>query len=145
MIIALYNHIKTLTIKFYKITNNNQFNTMTKGMFQMNYEEIIMELIVNSGNARSKAMEAIQAAKAGNILEARELHKKAGAELSKAHQAQTQLIQDEATGNPKTITLLLIHAQDHLMNAMTIRDLAEEFIDMYENLQLQNHKREEKK
>ncbi|SNS96017.1 PTS system, cellobiose-specific IIA component [Anaerovirgula multivorans] len=111
----------------------------------MNYEEIIMELIVNSGNARSKAMEAIQAAKAGNILEARELHKKAGAELSKAHQAQTQLIQDEATGNPKTITLLLIHAQDHLMNAMTIRDLAEEFIDMYENLQLQNHKREEKK
>ena len=30
------------------------------------------------------------------------------------------------------ITLLMVHAQDHLMNAMTVRDLAQEMIAMYE-------------
>ena len=26
----------------------------------------------------------------------------------------------------------MVHAQDHLMNAMTIKDMAKEFVDMYE-------------
>lgn len=98
----------------------------------MNYEEIIMKLIVNGGNARSKAMEAIQYAKSGDIEKARELHQEACNELNKAHEVQTELIQEEAGGNSVTVTLLMVHAQDHLMNAITVKDLAQEFIDMYE-------------
>lgn len=98
----------------------------------MNLEEIIMGLIVNGGNARSKAMEAIQSAKEGNIAEARELIEKANEDLGKAHEAQTELIQTEAGGTPIDLSILMIHAQDHLMNAMTVKDLANEFIDMYE-------------
>jgi len=52
--------------------------------------------------------------------------------LSKAHTFQTNLIQNEAAGEVVKISLLVIHAQDHLMNAMTVLDLAQEMIAMYE-------------
>lgn len=100
----------------------------------MDYQQIVMQLIVNGGNARSKAMEAIQTAKAGRISEARALLEQSNADLLKAHEAQTELIQDEANGNTAKITILMLHAQDHLMNAITVKDLAQEFIDLYEKM-----------
>ena len=30
----------------------------------------------------------------------------------------------------------MVHAQDHLMNAITVKDMAEEFIDLYEKIYL---------
>lgn len=98
----------------------------------MDYQETIMGIIVNSGNARSKAMEAIASAKEGQYKEARNKLEEAGKDLAKAHRVQTDLIQGEARGNKAEVTLLMVHAQDHLMNAMTVRDLAGEFIDLYE-------------
>jgi PTS system cellobiose-specific IIA component len=95
-------------------------------------ETIIMELIVNSGNARSRAMEAIRIAKNGNIEKAREKLEECETEIGKAHSVQTNLIHNEAKGNKTEVDLLLVHAQDHLMNAMTIKDMAKEFVDMYE-------------
>lgn len=100
----------------------------------MSYEEIVVDIIVNGGNARSRAMEAIQFAKSGKLEEAIAAIEKAGEFLDKAHTAQTQLIQEETAGNGKQVTLLMVHAQDHLMNAMTVRDLAQEFVDMYREL-----------
>ena len=95
-------------------------------------DTIIMELIVNSGNARSRAMEAIGAAKNGNLDTAKEKIKEAEEDLGKAHNVQTNLIQNEANGNKAEVSLLLVHAQDHLMNAMTIKDMAKEFVNMYD-------------
>jgi PTS system cellobiose-specific IIA component len=103
-------------------------------MKDMDYQEVIMQIIVCGGNARSHAMEAIQFAKVSKIKEAREALVKANDELSQAHSVQTQLIQEEAAGNSKDVTLLMVHAQDHLMNAITVKDLAQEFVDMYERL-----------
>ncbi len=98
----------------------------------MDYQNIIMQLIVNGGNARSKSIEAIRLAKAGRIVEARDLHEQACDDLAKAHEVQAQLIQEEADGRHLEVTILMVHAQDHLMNAMTVKDLALEMIDMYE-------------
>lgn len=95
-------------------------------------EEIIMQLIANGGDARSKAMEAISKAKSGDINGAKELIEEASEAIDRAHDFQTQLIQDEAGGNKVEISLLMVHAQDHFMNAMTVRDLAIEFVDLYE-------------
>lgn len=100
----------------------------------MNNQEIIMQLIVNSGNARSLSMEAIGRAKSGDIDGAKSLLQSACDELASAHRVQTELIQNEALGNRTDISLLMIHAQDHLMNALTVRDLAREFIDLYNKL-----------
>lgn len=49
--------------------------------------------------------------------------KTAAEELSKAHHYQTELIQNEAGGEKTEMTLLMVHAQDHLMNAMTVKDM----------------------
>ena len=100
----------------------------------MNIEEISMQLLVNSGDAKSQAMEAIESAKSGNISEARNQIDKAGKFLTAAHRFQTEIIQEEADGNIKNISVLLVHAQDHLMNAITIIDMAREFVDLYEKI-----------
>lgn len=98
----------------------------------MDYEQIIMTIIASGGTARTCAMKAIEKAKNGKIEEARELYKKACDELEEAHNFQTKLIQQEAEGKNHEVTLLMVHAQDHLMNAMTVRDLSKEFIDLYD-------------
>jgi cellobiose PTS system EIIA component len=102
----------------------------------LNNEEIIFQLILHGGNGRSFAMEAISAAKQGDYATAREKIAKANEELTSAHKIQTEIIQKETSGLKTDISLLMIHAQDHLMNALTIRDLAAEFVDLYESLKL---------
>ncbi|MFR4287264.1 PTS lactose/cellobiose transporter subunit IIA [Enterococcus italicus] len=96
--------------------------------------EAIMGLIVNAGNAKSDAMEAIQAAKKGEFEEADEKLKAAEAALVEAHHAQTKLLTAETNGEALTITLLTIHSQDHLMTSITFNDLAKEVIDVYRRL-----------
>ena len=98
-------------------------------------ETIIMNLIIHSGEARSFSMEAMKLAKEGQIDVARDLIERASEELSNAHASQTQLIQGEAGGNKTEVSLLLVHAQDHLMTSMTLKDLAQEIIDIHEKLQ----------
>ncbi|MDQ0297918.1 PTS system cellobiose-specific IIA component [Salibacterium salarium] len=100
----------------------------------MDYEKTVIGLIVNSGNARSKAMESIQFAKNEEFVKAKETLQQASDELGEAHKVQTDLIQQEAGGTKHDVTLLMVHAQDHLMNAMTLKDLAEEMIDLHEKL-----------
>jgi len=90
-----------------------------------------MGLIVGAGTARSDAREAIRLARSGDLIAARERLQSASEALKDAHHIQTELIQTEATGSHTAINLLLIHAQDHLMNAITMKDLAEEFIELY--------------
>lgn len=99
-------------------------------------EETVFEMILYGGNARSCAMEAIRHAKKGDFVNAREKLAQAGEEITKAHRIQTTLIQREAGGNSQPITLLMVHAQDHLMNAISIQDLASEFVDLYERIHI---------
>jgi len=95
--------------------------------------EIIMGLIANGGNAKSLAMKAIYAAKSGKFIEAQELLEDCNTSIVKAHQIQTELLTKEANGENNEVSLLMIHAQDHLMNAITVKDLATEIVDIYNN------------
>lgn len=79
-------------------------------------------------------MEAMQSAKNGQIDEARNLIEKCKETLGNAHATQTSLIQGEAAGNKTEVSLLLVHAQDHLMTSIVVKDLAEEIIDLHERL-----------
>ncbi|WP_068983723.1 MULTISPECIES: PTS lactose/cellobiose transporter subunit IIA [Lysinibacillus] len=96
--------------------------------------ESIMGLIVHSGNTKSECMEAIQLAKKGQIQQAKEKIQLANDALIKAHHSQTALLSQEARGEKVEVSMLLIHAQDHLMNAITFRDLATEMIELYERI-----------
>lgn len=97
-------------------------------------EEIIMGIILQSGEARSSAMEAIQWAKKGELEKAAELIGQANEKLVGAHGSQTKLIQSEIQGEKIEVSLLMIHAQDHLMNAIAVRDMAKEFVDLYKRV-----------
>ncbi|MBE5989899.1 PTS system cellobiose-specific IIA component [Lacrimispora xylanisolvens] len=96
----------------------------------MDIEMIVMRLVVNGGNARSTAIEALRAAKVGDFKKADELMEEADTTLKEAHEIQTEMIQNELNGNKVEVGLLMVHAQDHLMNAMTVMDLCKEMIDI---------------
>ncbi|MCM2982324.1 PTS lactose/cellobiose transporter subunit IIA [Bacillus sp. PK3-056] len=100
----------------------------------MNLEEISFQIILNGGNARGLAMEAINDAKSGDFSLAEQKLDEANEAMRVAHRFQTDLIQGEARGEKFEIRLLLIHAQDHLMNAMTVVDMAKEFIELHKKL-----------
>ncbi|MGL4912063.1 MAG: PTS lactose/cellobiose transporter subunit IIA [Romboutsia sp.] len=97
--------------------------------------EISFNIIAHAGDAKGLAFEAIREAKSGNIEAARENIKKSKEGMVVAHRFQTELIQGEASGNKTEMSVILVHAQDHLMNAMNFQQLAEEFIDLYERLE----------
>jgi len=97
-------------------------------------ESVILNLITNSGEAKSASMEAIAFAKTQDFKAAHESLENASKCLSLAHKSQTALIQAEAGGEKLELSMLLIHAQDHLMNAMTAKDLATEMVELYEIL-----------
>ena len=101
----------------------------------MKLEDIVINLVLNGGEGKSKSMEAISLAKKGDFENAESLIKEAEEAISKAHNFQTELLQKEAAGESSVeFSLMIIHGQDHLMNAMTVKDLAKEIIDVYRQL-----------
>ncbi len=98
-------------------------------------ESTVMELIIHAGEARSASMQALQAARQHDWSEAESLLKSASEASRQAHKIQTALIgADEGCGKVP-VNLILVHAQDHLMNAMLCRDLVEELIVLHKEIQ----------
>lgn len=97
--------------------------------------EPIMSIILNAGNAKSMGFEALNAAKEGNFDKADAKIVEARAALVDSHRGQTALLTKEASGEEFNISLLLIHSQDHLMNAITFLDLIQEMIELYKKLE----------
>ena len=97
-------------------------------------EQIVINLIVNAGSARSSAIEAIQYAKAGDIEKAEESLGNAKEAVNEAHHSQTEMIQAEIRGEKAPLSLLMVHAQDHLMTTMTLREVALEMLELYKKV-----------
>ncbi|MCG8708472.1 PTS lactose/cellobiose transporter subunit IIA [Brenneria sp. 4F2] len=97
-------------------------------------ENTVMELIIHAGEARSCAMEALSAAKKDDWSKADALLADASAAARKAHQIQTALIGADEGSGKIPVNLILVHAQDHLMNAMLCRELVEELIYLHKKL-----------
>ena len=72
---------------------------------------------------------ALKSARKGEFEKAKEQLKQVSQSMILAHNVQTRLIQKEMTGEKHQVSLLMVHAQDHLMTAMAIRDMVEE--DVY--------------
>jgi len=99
-------------------------------------EEIVSELVVNGGDARCKAIAAMQAARENRMDDAAKLMEECEEALNRAHNFQTDIIQasfadDGENMDNGNVSLLMIHGQDHLMDAMVVRDMAAEMIELY--------------
>ncbi len=92
------------------------------------YEKIVTEIIANSGMARSCILQAIRAVREGKIAECDSLCEEAEKYLENAHLTQTELLREEISGKGMAVTLLMVHAQDHLMTAITTKELGMELI-----------------
>lgn len=94
---------------------------------------IAMNLIANSGDARSFAFQALASAKKGQFIDAMRLMKKSEEMSIQAHKAQTDLLVNEANGIKTEINVLLIHAQDHLMTSLLAQELIKEIIYLHKD------------
>lgn len=99
---------------------------------QQSLEEISFQIILHAGNARSDAMEGMAFAREGKFEEAHAKLRDAEASFVEAHHVQSALLHKEAGGEGVSPSVLLIHAQDHLMTAMTVKDLAQEIVHLHE-------------
>lgn len=87
-----------------------------------------VDRIMAGGNAKGAAFAAIKAAKEGHFEESHAKLKESDGFMVDAHNAQTAMLTAEARGDHTEVSLLMFHAQDHIMNAITFRDLAGEIV-----------------
>ena len=94
-----------------------------------NLENIAFTIILHAGESKNYSFQAMQAARKNKMADAEDYLKKATNELKEAHQAQTDLLVDEANGNSVKINVIFVHAQDHLAMAIFAKEMALEYID----------------
>lgn len=97
-------------------------------MDKTNNEKLAFELILHAGNAKSKAMEAIYASREKDFITAQKNLEEAEKELNEAHKSQTAMLVGEANGEKLEMSILLVHALDHLSMATVTLELAEELV-----------------
>lgn len=96
----------------------------------MDQELIVMEIICNAGEARSLCFEALRQSKENDFESAQSSLTQAKACLNKAHLTQTKLIEFDEGEGKVPMTLVMVHAQDHLMTTILCHELMTEMVAM---------------
>lgn len=94
-------------------------------------KENAMMMILYSGNANQKAFSALRKIKTREFDEAKALIEEARKESLKAHEIQTSLLTKIASGEQVELDVLIVHAQDHLMNSVLAIDMIDEMIEVF--------------
>ena len=95
--------------------------------------KVAMEIVIAAGEARNKAGKALDCVEAFDFEKARKYLVEAKRDILKAHNAQTDMIQAEISGEEAIPpSLLFNHAQDTLMTIMTEVNLTEKMIMLFE-------------
>ena len=109
------------------VKKKKEINTMTKEEVSM----IGFEIVAYSGDARSKLLLAVEKAKQKDFTECDKLISEANDCLNDAHKSQTELLQLEARGENIDIGFITVHAQDHLMTTILLKDIINNLLDIY--------------
>ncbi|MGY3748824.1 PTS lactose/cellobiose transporter subunit IIA [Vagococcus acidifermentans] len=100
----------------------------------MNKEEVAMigfEVVAFAGEARSKLIEALAEAEKQQFERAESLVEEANQSLIQAHKSQTQMLAAEASGEAIELGFIMVHAQDHLMTTMLLKDTIKHLFNIY--------------
>ena len=101
---------------------------MTKDELSM----VGFEIVAYSGDARSTLLSLLKEMRAGYFEHVEEKLKEADENINLAHQSQTKILQQEARGEDMEMGFIFIHGQDHLMTTILLRDIVDDFINLYE-------------
>jgi PTS system cellobiose-specific IIA component len=93
-------------------------------------EMAIMNIIINAGDCKNHAYMALNLVNEGKYDEADQEIKLANDALAKAHDSQTEMLHKEANGEKIELSVLFIHAQDHLMTSITEKNLIEQIMEL---------------
>lgn len=102
--------------------------------------KISTQIIVYAGNAREKVNDALKAAYMDNLAAAQQKLEEAQEDLNQAHHVHMKLLQSEAKGDSLEFSILLTHAQDTLMVAMSELHMAKHMLKMYEKMNVLSKK-----
>ncbi|WP_447073198.1 PTS lactose/cellobiose transporter subunit IIA [Vibrio alginolyticus] len=94
----------------------------------MEQELVVMEIICNAGEARSLSYEALRLSREQDFEAADEKLSQARECINKAHLIQTQLIEEDQGEGKVPMTLVMVHAQDHLMTTILAQEMAVEIV-----------------
>ena len=100
----------------------------------MNKEEVGLvgfEIVAFAGEARSKLLMALNEAEKNNFEKADELVEEANKSILEAHASQTKMLAAEAGGEDIELGFIMVHAQDHLMTTMLLRDTIKHLFNIY--------------
>ena len=97
-------------------------------------EDIAMLIIANSGAGRSSSFAALEAAKAGDFTKAEALMAEADGQFHTAHEAHRELLKMDSRGEVDRVSILLAHAQDHLMASTLAQELKREIILLHKKI-----------
>ena len=99
---------------------------------KIDLEEMALEIITNVGTARSMYVEAVEAAKTGNFEEAHNLVAEGEKIFVNGHHAHADLVNAKIGVEELQYMFLVMHAEDQLMSAETLKIVCDELIDMLE-------------
>ncbi len=91
---------------------------------------VAFQIIAQVGSAKSCYVEAMQFAKQGKFEEADNAIKEGEALYAQAHHFHHDLVQKEAEGETLPFSMMIIHAEDQLLNTETIKIMAQEIIEL---------------
>jgi len=100
----------------------------------MDQELVVMEIICNAGEARSLCYEALRLSREKDFSSAEGKLALAKDCLNKAHLMQTQLIEEDQGEGKVAMTLVMVHAQDHLMTTILAQEMATEMVALHKQL-----------
>ena len=89
------------------------------------------EIVAYSGDARSSLLEALKDARNGKFDGLEEKNQAAQENLNLAHAKQTEMLALDAQGKDLDIGIIMIHAQDHLMTTILLKDIIYDLINIY--------------
>lgn len=104
--------------------------------------KVSMKIILHAGDARNQIKNAMGEIKKQNFNKAKELLSLANDNLKKAHESQTKVIQDAASGIELPFSVLFTHAQDTLMTIMSEYNMAQQMMDVFHEVLFKEHKDE---
>ncbi len=96
--------------------------------------EVSFNIIVNAGEARTKVYNSFKKMNDGEYDEAAKILEESNQDLLKAHNSQTDLLTRYANDEEIVMDVMLVHAQDHLMTTMTLRETALQMLEMYKKM-----------
>lgn len=114
-------------------------------MSKKDINSVAMEVILEAGNGGDLINKALLEFSKFDFAKADDLLNEASQNIIKAHNAQTEMIQSQASGTNVEYSLLFIHAQDTLMTIKSKLDLVKGIEPTIRNLWERERKNENNK